>query len=50
VPGLPVLAIGGVTVDRVPELRAAGAHGVAVVGALAADPERATGDFLKALT
>jgi thiamine-phosphate pyrophosphorylase len=49
VPGLPVLAIGGVTAARVPELRAAGAHGVAVVGALAADPGRATEDFLKAL-
>jgi thiamine-phosphate pyrophosphorylase len=49
VPGLPVLAIGGITADRVPELRAAGVHGVAVVGAIAADPERATGYFLKAL-
>lgn len=49
VPGLPVLAIGGVTAGRAPELRAAGAHGVAVVGALAADPERATENFLKAL-
>ncbi|MCA2212941.1 thiamine phosphate synthase [Jidongwangia harbinensis] len=47
--GLPVLAIGGVTAGRVPDLRAAGAHGVAVVGAIAADPERATEDLLKAL-
>ena len=49
VPGMPVLAIGGVTAGRVPDLRTAGAHGVAVVAALAADPERATVDFLKAL-
>jgi thiamine-phosphate pyrophosphorylase len=32
---VPVLAIGGVTADRVPELLAAGAHGVAVIGAIA---------------
>lgn len=31
---VPVVAIGGVTGDRVPELRAAGAYGVAVVGAV----------------
>jgi thiamine-phosphate pyrophosphorylase len=39
----PVIAIGGVTVATIPVLRAAGAHGVAVVGALAdaADPEHA---------
>jgi thiamine-phosphate pyrophosphorylase len=39
----PVLAIGGITVDRVPEVIAAGAHGVAVIGAIAgaSDPERA---------
>ena len=38
--GLPVIAIGGVTPELVPDLRAAGAHGVAVVAALseAADP------------
>ncbi len=37
---VPVIAIGGVTVDRVPALLAAGAHGVAVVAAVsdAADP------------
>jgi thiamine-phosphate pyrophosphorylase len=45
----PVVAIGGVTPQRVPALRAAGAYGIAVVGAIARDPERATGDFLKAL-
>ena len=31
---VPVIAIGGITVDRVPELLAAGAHGVAVVAAV----------------
>lgn len=48
---VPVVAIGGVTVDRVPELRAAGAHGVAVVAALsdAADPAAATRALLQAL-
>ncbi|MFI5929838.1 thiamine phosphate synthase [Micromonospora sp. NPDC051543] len=48
---VPVIAIGGVTADRVPALRAAGAYGVAVVGAVssAADPGRATTDLLRAL-
>jgi thiamine-phosphate pyrophosphorylase len=48
---LPVVAIGGVTVERVPALLRAGAHGVAVVGAIcaAADPERAAEEFLKVL-
>ncbi len=48
---VPVIAIGGVTVDRVPELLAAGAHGVAVVAALsdAADPAAATRALLAAL-
>jgi len=38
--GLPVIAIGGVTPQRVPELRAAGVYGVAAIRALwdAADP------------
>ncbi|MFF5174898.1 thiamine phosphate synthase [Micromonospora sp. NPDC000089] len=49
---VPVIAIGGVTARDVPELRAAGAYGVAVVGALshAADPGRATAELLGALT
>jgi len=49
---VPVIAIGGVTVDRVGELRGAGAYGVAVVGAVcaAADPGRATGLLLEALS
>lgn len=48
---LPVIAIAGVTPDRVVELLAAGAHGVAVVGAVFAadDPARATGRFFAAL-
>ncbi len=39
---LPTIAIGGVTVDRVPQLMAAGAYGVAVVAAVwqASDPPR----------
>jgi thiamine-phosphate pyrophosphorylase len=47
---VPVLAIGGVTADRVPELSEAGAAGVAVIRALleAGDPARATGDLLAA--
>jgi thiamine-phosphate pyrophosphorylase len=49
VPGTPVIAIGGVTPSRVRELRKAGAYGVAVVGAFARDPERATVDFCAAL-
>ncbi|MEH0937058.1 thiamine phosphate synthase [Micromonospora psammae] len=49
---VPVIAIGGVTAASVPALRAAGAYGVAVVGALsgAADPGRATAELLGALT
>jgi thiamine-phosphate pyrophosphorylase len=47
----PVIAIGGVTVDRVPALLLAGAYGVAAVGAIsgAADPARAAREFLKVL-
>jgi thiamine-phosphate pyrophosphorylase len=49
--GVPVIAIGGVTAARVPELLAAGAYGVAVVGAVsdADDPAGATADLLRAL-
>ncbi|WP_412741005.1 thiamine phosphate synthase [Krasilnikovia sp. MM14-A1259] len=48
----PVIAIGGVTAGAVPDLRTAGAHGVAVVGALAAaaDPHAATTALLTALS
>ncbi|GAA6527166.1 thiamine phosphate synthase [Intrasporangium sp. DVR] len=49
---LPVIAIGGVTPELVPDLRAAGAHGVAVVAALseAADPAAAAAALAAALT
>lgn len=48
---LPVIAVGGVTADRVAPLRAAGAHGVAVVAALseAEDPARAAAALAAAL-
>jgi len=48
---VPVIAIGGVTVAQVPDLLAAGAHGVAVVGAVsdAADPAEAVRALLRAL-
>lgn len=48
---VPVIAIAGVTVERVPELLAAGAYGVAVVGAVsdAADPQAATEALMRAL-
>ena len=48
---VPVIAIGGVTAARVPELVAAGAWGVAVVSAVsdAADPAAATRALLAAL-
>jgi len=48
---VPVIAIAGVTAERVPELRSAGAWGVAVVGAVysAADPGEAVRQLLDAL-
>ena len=48
---VPVIAIGGVTAERVPELVAAGAWGVAVVTAVsdAADPAAATRALLEVL-
>lgn len=51
VPDTPVIAIGGVTAAGVPPLRAAGAHGVAVISAIsgAADPGAATREILEAL-
>lgn len=51
VPGTPVIAIGGVRADRVAPLRAAGAYGVAVVGAVseADDPAAATRELLRAV-
>ena len=48
----PVIAIGGITPERVPEVRRAGAHGVAVISALltADSPGDATKRFLDALS
>ncbi|MCD0442635.1 thiamine phosphate synthase [Glycomyces sp. A-F 0318] len=48
---LPVIAIGGITAERAAQCRDAGAHGVAVVGAIAAadDPGRATAELLAAV-
>lgn len=48
---IPVIAIGGVTVEAVPTLRAAGVFGIAVVGAVsrAADPYAATRRLLEVL-
>ncbi len=48
---LPVVAIGGITVARVSEVRAAGADGVAVISAvgMARDPAAATRAFVAAL-
>lgn len=48
---VPVIAVAGVTAGRVPELVDAGAHGVAVIGAIseADDPHAATEALLRAL-
>lgn len=48
---VPVLALGGVTPQNAAAFRDAGAHGVAVMGALmtAADPERVTRRLLEAV-
>lgn len=48
---LPVLALGGISVARLPELRAAGCRQVAVIGAIlqAVDPEAAAAELLRGL-
>jgi len=48
---VPVIAIGGVTAERIADLLAVGAHGVAVVSAVsrASDPADATRRLLRAL-
>jgi thiamine-phosphate pyrophosphorylase len=48
---LPLLAIGGITVDDVPAMRRAGAHGVACIRALMAapDPEQSAWAFCQQL-
>ena len=50
--GLPVVAIGGVTVERIPELRQAGVYGAAAIRALwdAADPAGIARRMLEELT
>lgn len=49
--GVPVLAIGGVTPERVAELAAAGAHGIAAIRGIwdAPDPRSAAGRYLEGL-
>lgn len=49
--GLPVIAIGGVTPERVRDLRKAGVYGVAAIRALwdATDPARAAQEMLSAM-
>ena len=48
---VPVIAIAGITLERVPEVLAQGVHGLAVVSAVtrADDPGRATADLLAAI-
>jgi thiamine-phosphate pyrophosphorylase len=48
---LPAIAISGITAERVPEVMAAGAHGVAVIAAVsrAPDPPRAARDVVAAV-
>ncbi len=50
--GVPTYAIGGVTVQDWPNLKALGAHGIAVSGAiaLAADPEQAARELVAAVS
>lgn len=50
-PGIPMLGIGGVSVDRVRDVVRAGAHGVAVLGGVwsAPDPAAAVSEYLVAL-
>jgi thiamine-phosphate pyrophosphorylase len=40
-PGVPVVAIGGITAERIPAVFAAGARGAAVIGAIFAAPDPA---------
>lgn len=49
---IPLIAISGITVERVAEVIAAGAYGVAVIGAIAraSDPQAVTAAFVAALT
>ena len=48
---LPVIAISGITLERIPEVMAAGVHGVAVIAAIsrAPDPSRAAREVVDAV-
>jgi thiamine-phosphate pyrophosphorylase len=48
---LPIIAIGGISADNVPEVIQAGAYGIAVISAVCCqeDPEQATRDLFHAL-
>lgn len=48
---LPIIAIGGISVQNTPEVIRAGAHGIAVISAVCCqdDPEQATKDLFQAL-
>ena len=48
---LPIIVIGGVSVENVPEVIGAGAHGIAVISAVCCqeDPEQATRALHRAL-
>lgn len=48
---LPIIAIGGITTDTIGDVRAAGAHGIAVISAVwaAPDPVEAAADLLAAM-
>jgi thiamine-phosphate pyrophosphorylase len=45
----PLVAIGGITCERAPEVIAAGADSVAIISALTRDPRRAAEEFLACL-
>lgn len=45
----PVYALGGITAERLPDVLAAGAHGVAVLGTLATRPAHTTRQLLGAM-
>lgn len=45
----PLVAIGGITCERAPEVMAAGADAVAIISALVKDPRRAAEEFLACL-
>jgi len=47
--GIPAIAIGGISTDRIAAVKDAGAHGVAAIRALwdAADPEEAVRSLLE---